>query len=94
MDKVDVEVKNGVYLLYNLIEDLSSTNRDLQVENQKLRDEINRLKGEQGKPNVKPKNNGSKEGNKNISSEKERNHGKEKDNNKRVLSYFKWVTQP
>lgn len=83
MDKVDVEVKNGVYLLYNLIEDLSSTNRDLQVENQKLRDEINRLKGEQGKPNVKPKNNGSKEGNKDISSEKERNHGKEKDNNKR-----------
>ncbi|WP_156033440.1 hypothetical protein [Candidatus Magnetobacterium casense] len=83
MEKVDVEVKNGIYLLYNLIEDISSTNRDLQVENQKLRDEINRLKGEQGKPDVKPKNNGNKEGNNDISSEKERNDDKEKDKNKR-----------
>ena len=39
--------------LLNLIEDLSADLRDAQVENQRLRDEVNRLKGEQGKPNIK-----------------------------------------
>jgi cell division protein FtsB len=34
----------------NLIEKLSADVRDLQAENQALRDEINQLKGEQGKP--------------------------------------------
>jgi len=27
--------------------------RDAQIENQRLRDEVNRLKGEQGKPKIK-----------------------------------------
>jgi len=40
--------------LLNLIEDLSVDLRAAQDENQRLRDEINRLKGEQGKPAVKP----------------------------------------
>jgi len=40
--------------LLNLIEDLSADLRAVQEENQRLRDEINRLKGEQGKPDVKP----------------------------------------
>ena len=40
--------------LLNLIEDLSTDLRAAQDENQRLRDEINRLKGEQGKPTVKP----------------------------------------
>lgn len=40
--------------LLNLIEDLSADLRALQEENQRLRDEINRLKGEQGKPDIKP----------------------------------------
>ena len=40
--------------LLNLIEDLSADLRAAQAENQRLRDEINRLKGEQGKPTVKP----------------------------------------
>jgi len=40
--------------LLNLIEDLSADLRAAQDENQRLRDEINRLKGEQGKPTVKP----------------------------------------
>jgi hypothetical protein len=40
--------------LLNLIEDLSAELRAAQDENQRLRDEINRLKGEQGKPTVKP----------------------------------------
>src|SRR5207245_1592358 len=40
--------------LLNLIEDLSADLRAAQDENQRLRDEIHRLKGEQGKPTVKP----------------------------------------
>lgn len=40
--------------LLNLIEKLSADLRDLQIENQRLRDEINRLKGEQGQPNILP----------------------------------------
>ena len=40
--------------LLNLIEDLTADLRAAQEEIQRLRDEINRLKGEQGKPDVKP----------------------------------------
>src|SRR5215210_3976606 len=40
--------------LLNLIEDLSADLRAAQEEIQRLRDENNRLKGEQGKPSVKP----------------------------------------
>ena len=54
----------------NLIEQLNSKVIDLEAENQKLRDEINRLKGEQGKPDIK--GNKKKPLNKNYSSEKER----------------------
>jgi len=39
--------------LLNLIEQLSADLREAQAENQRLRDELNRLKGEQGKPNIK-----------------------------------------
>ncbi len=67
--------------LLNFIEQLSSKLRESQAENQRLRDENNRLKGEQGKPDiqasVKPK------APKSHSSEKERHqtrqrHGKKK----------------
>src|SRR5437762_14003843 len=40
--------------LLNLIETLSADNQALRVENQQLRDELARLKGGSGKPNVKP----------------------------------------
>jgi hypothetical protein len=40
--------------LLNLIEDLAADLRAAQEENQRLRDENNRLKGEQGKPDIKP----------------------------------------
>ena len=40
--------------LLNLIEDLSTDLRAAQDENRRLRDELNRLKGEQGKPTVPP----------------------------------------
>ena len=38
----------------NLVESIAQENRALKAENQSLRDEINRLKGEQGKPDIKP----------------------------------------
>jgi regulator of replication initiation timing len=40
--------------LLNLVEKLSTDLRALREENQTLRDEINHLKGEQGKPKQKP----------------------------------------
>ncbi len=67
-------MRQTVELLLNLIEQLNSKGIELEAENQKLRDEINRLKGEQGKPEIKAnKKKGLK---KNYSSEKERKTGK------------------
>jgi cell division protein FtsB len=40
--------------LFNLVETLNQDNLELKRQNQELRDEINRLKGEQGKPKIKP----------------------------------------
>ena len=40
--------------LLNLIENLSTDLRSAQADNQRLRDEINRLKGEPGRPTIKP----------------------------------------
>ena len=56
--------------LFNLVETLYQENQDLKRQNQELRDEINRLKGEQGKPTIRPRKGSSK----NCSSEKERKH--------------------
>lgn len=64
----DRKTKEIVSVLYNLAEDIVSDNTSLLKENQALKDEINRLKGEQGKPDIKA--NTKKDGN--ISSEKER----------------------
>jgi len=52
--------------LLNLIEQVASDNEALEAEIQQLRDEVNRLKGEQGKPDIKSNKN------KDISSEEER----------------------
>lgn len=69
--------------LLNLIEKLSADARDYQAENQRLRDEINRLKGEQGK--AKTKSNTSKRIASDHSSEKERHKRKRhKKNSKNV----------
>lgn len=67
--------------LLNFIEQLSSSLREARAENQRLRDENNRLKGEQGKPDIKANVEG--EAKKDHSSEKERSkprkrHGKKK----------------
>ncbi len=40
--------------LLNLIETVMADLRTAQAENQRLRDELNHLKGEQGKPKIKP----------------------------------------
>lgn len=59
--------------LLNLVELVTSENSDLKQEVQKLKDEINRLKGEQGKPEIKPDNSKGK----NISSDPERKKAEE-----------------
>ncbi|MCP4163882.1 MAG: hypothetical protein GY760_27795, partial [Deltaproteobacteria bacterium] len=64
----DRKTKEIVSALYNLTEEIILDNTNLLKENQTLKDEINRLKGEQGKPDIKA--NKKKDGN--ISSEKER----------------------
>lgn len=64
----DESVKETVLALLNMIEKLAKENAVLSQQVQQLRDEINRLKGEKGKPNIKP----SVKPNKDISSEKER----------------------
>ena len=49
----DETIRKQIRQLLNLVEKLWADVRALQEENQTLRDEINHLKGEQGKPNVK-----------------------------------------
>jgi len=66
----DENARELIRRLLNLIEQLSADLREAQVENQRLRDEVNRLKGEQGKPKIKA--NTPKAAPSNHSSEKER----------------------
>ena len=68
------EALDCICKLLNLVETLSQENQDLKRQNQELRDEINRLKGEQGKPKIRPRTNPSK----NCSSENERKEPKER----------------
>jgi Transposase IS66 family len=50
----DPDIKGVVQQLANLLEQALTEIDALRAENQRLKDEINRLKGEQGKPNIKP----------------------------------------
>ena len=45
--------RTAIRMLLNLIEEVQSENVALQAEVASLRDEIQRLKGEQGRPNIK-----------------------------------------
>ena len=69
----DPSLRGIIEQLLNIIEEQSTTIKILQKDNQKLRDEINHLKGEQGKPNIRPQ-----KSKKDISSEKERKTRKNK----------------
>ena len=66
----DENARELIGRLLNLVEKLSADLRDAQAEIQRLRDENNRLKGEQGKPKIK--GNTPKPGGGDHSSEKER----------------------
>jgi hypothetical protein len=66
----DENARQLIVRLLNLIEALTADLRDAQAENQRLRDEINRLKGEHGKPKFKV--NKPKPAQVDYSSEKER----------------------
>ena len=48
----DENARELIGRLLNLVEKLSADLRDAQAEIQRLRDEVNRLKGEQGKPKI------------------------------------------
>src|SRR2546430_17364260 len=50
----DERARKLVQRLLNVLEDVMADLRTAQAENQRLRDEINRLKGEQGAPAIKP----------------------------------------
>jgi hypothetical protein len=49
----DERSRAWIVRLLNLVEEVTVALRASQEENQRLRDEINRLKGEQGKPTIK-----------------------------------------
>ena len=69
-DKIpDKDISNAITLLFQLVEESYIENEKLKTENQKLRDEINLLKGEQGKPDF-PSSKKKQKGD--ISSENER----------------------
>ena len=50
----DERARALIQRLLNLLEEVMADLRAAQAENQRLRDEINRLKGEQGVPTIKP----------------------------------------
>ncbi len=77
-------IKAIVSLLLNFVEEFVSEITRLRQENQELNDEINCLKGEQGKPHVKA--NTPKDGN--ISSEQERRQAERSDETKKAREGF------
>lgn len=69
--------RQAIVHLLNLIEDLTADLREAQAEIQRLRDENNRLKGEQGKPTIKPNQKQGPPNPSNHSSERERHKPQE-----------------
>ena len=61
LDQINIQVKDiddfnlkaAFILLLNIVEQFLSKTEKLQEENRQLKDEINRLKGEQGRPTIR-----------------------------------------
>lgn len=70
----DERARELIIRLLNLLEDVTADLRAAQAENQRLRDENARLKGEQGQPKIKPHK--PRSSRKDVSSEKERRQPK------------------
>ena len=49
----DENARELIRQLLNLVENLTADLRDAQIENQRLRDEVNRLERDQRKPKIK-----------------------------------------
>ena len=81
----DENIRKSIQFVFNITEAQAAQIKKLQEENQKLRDENNLLKGEQGKPDIKPKNNGKGGGN--VSSEKDRKQPENKPPKKRAPKF-------
>ncbi len=74
---LDIEgARQAILRLLNLVEELAAENRHLREQVQQLRDEINRLKGEQGQPKIKPNKQPAGSATTNHSSERERHQPK------------------
>jgi len=69
----DDAARRAILALLRVVEIDAETIRQLKEEVQRLRDENNRLKGEQGKPDIRPKN---KNKSRDVSSERERKEKK------------------
>ena len=82
----DIETRKIVIYILNLVEELNQKNIALSEEIQRLRDENNRLKGEQGKPNIKESKKST-----NHSSEKERKEGTPRPKRKKRRPHHKVV---
>ena len=81
----DKAERAAVSKILNIVETLVARVDELENENQSLNDEINRLKGEQGKPDIKA--NTKQDGD--ISSEKERRAAEETDEDRAKKTGFK-----
>jgi hypothetical protein len=69
----DEKLRSLVALLLNVVEHISKENDELKKKVQSQADEINRLKGEKGKPTIRPQKNGNSS---NHSSESERKNSR------------------
>lgn len=75
-DDANNQAMPKIKVLVNLVEVLAEENGHLKETNQALQDEINRLKGEQGKPTIRKQVTDNTEGKSDHSSEKARNKDK------------------